>query len=175
LAEVERLGRLVEQLLTLARAEEAPAAPQPFDIARLVAERCELWAAVATGSEVWIRSEGTDDGPVFGLALPGALDQILDNLIDNALSVTPAASDIVVSVEPGHSHHRIRVTDSGPGMTPEQMDHAFDRFWRSDTSESGTGLGLAIVRRLAETSGGSASLESSPAGGLAAIVDLPAG
>jgi signal transduction histidine kinase len=175
LAEIERLGRLVEQLLTLARAEGAPIDPEPVDLAQLVAERCGLWAAVASNNAVSIRSEGTDDGPVMGLALPGAFDQILDNLIDNALSASPAGSDIVVTVESGHSHHRIRVADSGPGMTPDQMDHAFERFWRSDTSKSGTGLGLAIVRRLAEASGGSASLEASERAGLTAVVELPAG
>jgi signal transduction histidine kinase len=112
---------------------------------------------------------------VIGLALPGALDQILDNLIDNALSVAPDGSQIVLGVEPGRSHHRVRVTDSGPGMTQEEMQRAFDRFWRSDTSLAGTGLGLAIVRRLAEASGGSAWLEAADGGGLAAVVEVTAG
>jgi signal transduction histidine kinase len=174
LAEVERLGRLVEQLLTLARAEDAPIDPEPVDLAYGVAQRCDLWDAVASGSGVSIRSQGTDDGPVVGLAIPGALDQILDNLIDNALSVSPAGSQIVVSVEPGERQQRLRVTDSGPGMSPEQMEQAFDRFWRSDTSTSGTGLGLAIVRRLAEASGGTATLTDSRAGGVEAVVALPA-
>lgn len=174
LAEVERLGRLVEQLLTLARAEDAPIDPEPVDLAQLVAERCDLWAAVASNNAVSIRSEGADDGPVMGLALPGALDQILDNLIDNALSVSSPDSEIVVSVEPDLTGHRVRVTDSGPGMTREQMEQAFDRFWRSDTSKSGTGLGLAIVRRLAEASGGTASLEATEGGGLTAVVRVPA-
>jgi signal transduction histidine kinase len=173
LVEVERLGRLVEQLLTLARAEDAPIDPEPVDLAHLVAERCDLWAAVASSSEVAIRSEGTDHGPVMGLALPGAVDQILDNLIDNAVSVSPAGADVVVSVEPGLAGHRVRVTDSGPGMTNEQMEQAFDRFWRSDTSKSGTGLGLTIVRRLAEASGGTASLEAAEGGGLEAVVMVP--
>lgn len=175
LAEVERLGRLVEQLLTLARAEDAPIDPEPVDIAQLVADRCDLWNAVASGSDVSIRGVGTNEGPVIGLSLPGALDQILDNLIDNAISASPAGSEIVVKVERGDSNHRVRVTDSGPGMTRDQMERAFDRFWRSDTSTSGTGLGLAVVRRLAEASGGSVTLEAAGPKGLAAIVELSAG
>ncbi|MDH3248263.1 MAG: ATP-binding protein [Acidimicrobiia bacterium] len=175
LAEVERLGRLVEQLLTLARAEDAPIEPEPVDLTELVAERGDLWAAVAAEHGISISCHGTHDGPVMGLALPGALDQILDNLIDNALSVAPDGSQIVVGVEPGRSRHRVRVTDSGPGMTEEEMQRAFDRFWRSDTSTAGTGLGLAIVRRLAEASGGSAWLEAADGGGLAAVVEVTAG
>jgi signal transduction histidine kinase len=173
LAEVDRLARLVEQLLTLARAEDAPLSAEPIDLAEGVSVRCDLWTGVASEKGVTVRSQGAEDGAVIGLALPGAVDQILDNLIDNALSVSQGGSEIVVSLERGPTTHRLRVIDSGPGMAPDQMDRAFDRFWRSDASRSGTGLGLAIVRRLAEASGGTARLEPSGTGGLTAVVEFP--
>jgi signal transduction histidine kinase len=71
---------------------------------------------------------------------------------------------------------RVSVTDTGPGMSPEERAHAFDRFWRATTSApgGGTGLGLAIVRRLVEGAGGSVRLEEGPGGrGLRAVVALP--
>lgn len=175
LTEVERLGRLVEQLLVLARAEDAPAVPEMVDLAQRVTERCDLWTAVASESGVSIRSRGAGNGHVAASAVPGAVDQILDNLIDNALSVSPEGSVIEVRLEPGRAHHTVRVLDSGPGMTTAQLERAFDRFWRGGTTGAGTGLGLAIVRRLAEASGGGAELRPAQTGGLEAVVTIPAG
>jgi signal transduction histidine kinase len=175
LTEIDRLGRLVEQLLVLARAEDSPPIPEVVDLGERVTERCDLWTAVAAERGVSIRSHGVSNGPVSGLAVPDAIDQILDNLIDNALSASPEGSEIEVRLERGAVHHTVRIIDSGPGMTPEQMDRAFDRFWRSDTTRAGTGLGLAIVRRLAEASAGSAQLERARSGGLEAVVTIPAG
>ncbi len=175
LTEVERLGRLVSQLLVLARAEDAPAVPEVVDLAERVTERCELWTAVGAERSISIRSDGTGNGPVLASAMPGSVDQILDNLIDNALSVSPEGSTVEVRLEPGQVYHTVRVIDSGPGMSPEDLERAFDRFWRSDTTRAGTGLGLAIVRQLTEASGGNAQLRRAETGSLEASITIPAG
>lgn len=173
LAEVDRLNRLAEQLLALARAEDADVEPDRIDLARLVADRCELWTAVAAERGVSIRNQGTTGGPIEARAIPGAVDQILDNLLDNALSVSPEGSQIEVSLQPGEHQHRITITDSGPGMSPADLERAFDRFWQGDSARRGTGIGLAVVRQLAEASGGTASLEAARGGGLVATVTFP--
>ncbi len=173
LDEVDRLGRLVDQLLALARSEGAPVPAQPVDLAERIRERCELWSALADERGVAVVFEGCD-GPVMGLALPGAVDQMLDNLIDNALAVSPEGSDLMIRLESGDPSHRIHVIDSGPGMSEEERNQAFDRFWRSDTARPGTGLGLAIVRQLAIASGGTAELFPAPSGGVDAVITLNA-
>jgi signal transduction histidine kinase len=93
-------------------------------------------------------------------AIDGALEQIIDNYIDNALGVAPENSVITVAVSRDSSHVTIDVIDEGPGLTDEQRVRAFERFWRGPHTENapGTGLGLAIVRQLAVASGGTTEL-----------------
>lgn len=153
---------------------QATAEGRHSDANERVTERCDLWTAVASERGVEIRGHGADTGRVIASVVPGSVDQMLDNLIDNALSVSPEGSQIEVRLEPGQAHHTVRVIDSGPGMTPEQMERSFDRFWRGDTSRAGTGLGLAIVRRLAEASGGGAHLARAETGGVEATITVPA-
>ena len=173
LAEVDRLNRLVEQLLALARAEDADVELEQIDLARLVSDRCELWTAVAAERGVSIRSQGMPDGPVEARVIAGAVDQILDNLLDNALSVSPEGAQIEVALHPGERHHRVTIADSGPGMSQADLERAFDRFWQGDSARRGTGIGLAVVRQLAEASGGTASLNAGPGGGVIAVVTFP--
>lgn len=173
LAEVHRLGRLVDQLLALARMDGDAPEPEVLDLSAAVEARCELWRPTAEEREVGIVAEGTSQAAP-ATVMPGAVDQILDNLIDNALAVSPPGTDIHVSVVHGADMHTLHVVDSGPGMDAGQRARAFERFWRDDTSRDGTGLGLAIVQRLAESSGGSAELQEAGTGGLDATVVLPA-
>jgi signal transduction histidine kinase len=108
------------------------------------------------------------------LAVPGALEQIIDNYIDNALNAGTAGNEITVSASADKGWVTVHVTDRGPGMPADQLQHAFDRFWRSSSASSdGSGLGLAIVRQLAEASGGEVGLANRPGGGLDASVRLP--
>jgi len=106
----------------------------------------------------------------------GGLEQIIDNFIDNAMSVAPQGSEIRVEVIADDGHVQIDVSDRGPGLTDEQRDFAFDRFWRgpASTGVNGSGLGLAIVRQLAVASGGEAELLGNPGGGIRARVRLVA-
>ena len=99
---------------------------------------------------------------------PGRLDQVLDNLLSNALDVAPRGTAVRVSARPMGARVELEVRDSGPGMTPDQRARAFDRFWRSSGSrrtDRGFGLGLPIVRRIVLADGGDVRLEDAPAVG----------
>ena len=112
---------------------------------------------------------------VYGV--PGAIEQILDNLISNALDAVPDDTEVVVRAHPTAEVVDLHVIDQGPGMDADTRAHAFERFWRPDAGSSsasdGFGLGLAIVARLAARSGGAARLEPAPGGvGLDVVVTL---
>ena len=170
--EVERLQRLVEGLLMLARADSGTVATEVIDIEAMVAERAAVWEPLADERDVTIHTGRVD--AISARAVPGALEQIIDNYIDNALNAGAAGNEITLSAVADDGVATIRVADRGPGMATDQLHHAFDRFWRaSSTTTGGSGLGLAIVRQLAEASGGSVSLANREGGGLEAIVRLP--
>ncbi|MCU0261598.1 MAG: HAMP domain-containing histidine kinase, partial [Ilumatobacteraceae bacterium] len=169
--ETDRLTALVGDLLQLARADEHPP-PVPVDLGLLVSERVDTWSAVADSVGVGIRAE-LPDGTLVVTAVPGAIEQILDNLLDNALKVAPPGSAVVVGVEAGTDRHVLHVADEGPGMTDQDKARAVTRFWRGSTTTQGSGLGLAIVDALATASGGSLSLGDASGGGLEARVALP--
>jgi signal transduction histidine kinase len=108
------------------------------------------------------------------LATPGALEQVLDNLVSNAIAVSPRGSTIAVEAHADADGIELHVVDQGPGMTAEQRARAFDRFWRAGPPGSGTGLGLAIVHRLVSADGGTIELREPPGGGLDAAIRLRA-
>jgi signal transduction histidine kinase len=92
--------------------------------------------------------------------VPGAAEQIIDNLIDNALAFSPPGTTVDVSVAPagGTDAVDLHVLDEGPGMSAEDCTRAFDRFWRGRSDTGGSGLGLAIIAKLARASGATAEL-----------------
>jgi len=104
-------------------------------------------------------------------ASPERLSQIIDNLLSNAFEAAPAHSTVTVAVRTGRQRTELRVRDQGPGMTAEEREHAFDRFWRS--REGGSGLGLAIVRRLVQIDDGDVELRDVEGGGLEVLVRVP--
>ena len=106
------------------------------------------------------------------IAVPNAVEQIVDNYIDNSLSVSPEGSIIEVQIRASESSAELHVLDQGPGLSPEDCVRAFDRFWRANSDRHGSGLGLAIVAQLARASGGKAELTPRPNGGLDASVSL---
>ena len=170
-AETGRLARLVDGLLTLARAEAAPSRREVLDLAAVVADRQAAWTPLAAEQDVALTVHPTSAAAVW--AVPGALEQVLDNLLANALRVAPAGSRIQLAIRKVGGWVELHVTDQGPGMPADQRERAFDRFWRGPASErDGTGLGLAIVRQLLEASGGTAELRPSPDGGLDAVAHL---
>ena len=165
LAEAERLAALVDELLALARADASGGAREQVALADVVAGRVEAWRPLA--AERGVRLEASRDG---GVVYAGAarVEQVLDNLLSNALAVAPAGTAVAVSASSGELH----VVDEGPGLTPEQRERAFDRFWRAG-SGPGSGLGLAIARRLVELDGGEIELREAPGGGVDAVVRYP--
>jgi signal transduction histidine kinase len=170
--EITRLSTLVTDLLQLARADRHDA-PTPHDLAVLATDRVDTWSALADTTQVNV-TINTERDSVSAAAVPGAIEQILDNLLDNAIGVAPTGSTVTVTVIAGVTTHRLVVTDQGPGLSDTDKERATRRFWRGDTSRPGTGLGLAIAESLARASGGSLSLADASGGGLAVTVDLPA-
>ncbi|HEX5586165.1 MAG TPA: ATP-binding protein [Acidimicrobiia bacterium] len=168
LAEVERLSRLVDALLALARAEQARSVPVPVSLDDVVAGRCEAWDAFA--AERHVRVESVVTGNPWALATPGRLEQVVDNLLNNALEVAPQGSAVRLTASAGIDRVTLVVSDEGPGMTPEERARAFDRFWQSgvarrDGRPNGHfGLGLAIVRELVVGDGGDVTLEPAHVG-----------
>jgi signal transduction histidine kinase len=164
LEEVERLSRLVAGLLALARAEVSPV--EPVDLAKLVDDRIQAWSALAAEQGVKLEAN------VTGTALVGAdrLGQALENLLSNALTVSPHGGTVSIS----GSAVELHVIDQGPGLNDEERERAFDRFWRGGKSGTGSGLGLAIVKRLVEIDGGTVELRAAPEGGLDAVIHLHA-
>jgi signal transduction histidine kinase len=168
LSEVARLGRMVDGLLAVAKAENATPSIVPVSVDQVIAERVTAWSPVADEQGVALRADSPS--AVRAAIGEGYLEQILDNLIANAIEATAAGDRITVSAAQTARGARVTVTDTGPGMSQAEMDRAFLRF--ASTSPHGSGLGLAIVYRLAAVGGGAAALSQTPGGGLTVTVDL---
>ncbi len=174
LAEARRLSRLVDGLLALARAEDAARATNEIAVGPLVHTRLDVWNVVAVERGVSLLAEVAD---IRVRSAPGRLEQVLDNLLSNALDVAPPGTAVHVAAWTDDEGVVLEVRDAGPGMSPEQQARAFDRFWRADPARKdrgGSGLGLAIVRRLVTADGGTVSLGIAPEGGLAVTLRLVA-
>lgn len=168
--EIERLSTLVSDLLRLARAEEHPPV-ELIDAGQVVSNRVEIWSALAAEQDVGLEYHGPTD-QVWVRVIPGAVEQILDNTIDNALRLTPSGSAVEIELRPGPTT-KIEICDHGPGLSDDDKVRAIQRFWRGESSTAGTGLGLAIARSLAEGSNGTLELDDTPGGGLTLVVELP--
>ena len=156
--EIDRLQEMIEQLLALSRLEGGSAATVTVNASVIVRNRIEVWESLAAERHITFTVRGLDSSPC--VALEGALEQIVDNYIDNALTAAPDNSTITIEVHRVQRHIHVDVIDEGPGLSEEKRALAFERFWRGSTTENapGTGLGLAIVRQLAVASGGVAEL-----------------
>lgn len=173
LVDVERLTRLVEDLLLLARADadtRGPTRPSRFDAAELVAEV----AAGRSAGRVPLRVVPGPPAPV--LADREELRRAVQNLLDNADRHAATAVEVAVAVQDGRV--RFEVRDDGPGLPPAERERVFERFARRDDARSrdvgGTGLGLPITRELVTRAGGTvALLDGRPPWSLTALVELP--
>lgn len=176
-AEVDRLASLVGDLLLLARTEaqrggERPAETTAVDVDAIVEDRVATWALLGQERDVVVAADRPDHD-VTATARAGALEQVLDNLLANAIRVAPVGSEVVVAVRDEGETVRLTVADRGPGLSAEQRERAFERFWRApDAASGGSGLGLAIVRELVRASGGDVALHPREGGGLVAEVRL---
>jgi signal transduction histidine kinase len=174
LAEVARLSRLVDGLLELARAERtgASATAGAVDLRTVLAERAEAWGPVADDEGVTIEVTGESTS---ARATPDRLAQVVDNLLANAIEASPDGAAVTLQATTGPAGPELHVADRGPGLSDEERERAFHRFWshRSAGRLGGSGLGLAIVRKLVEADGGTVELRARPGGGLDAVVALP--
>jgi signal transduction histidine kinase len=172
LTEVERLSQLVDQLLALARADGAGLTPATtIDLSSVIDERAEFWAALADEQAVELIPGSSPS--VLARAAQGRIEQVVDNLIENALEACDAGGTVTITCKSDGAWAELRIEDDGPGLTAHQRDRAFDRFWRAQSSGEGSGLGLAIVDRLVALDAGTVELAASARGGVAAIVRLP--
>jgi two-component system OmpR family sensor kinase len=166
------MGSLVEDLLLLARLDEGrPIDRVPVDLSAVVRD---VVADVLTGAPT--REIALYVPPsVVVVSDEASLRQICVNLIGNAVRHTPQGADVVVRVLMNTDSVLIEVEDSGPGMTPDEVSRAFDRFWQADPSRTGTGsgLGLAIVHSMVDAIGGKVSLVSEPTKGTRVVVIIP--
>lgn len=172
-AETDRLERLVGDLLDLARLGQAEfrAERRPVDLAALAQRARQRFAAAAAERDVAIEIAASPGASA--LADHDRLLQVVSNLTENALRVTPPGGTITLTAEPGS----FSVADSGPGIDPADLPHAFERFYlhrrAGGDGGRGSGLGLAIVAELAAAMGGRASVTSRPGQGARFRLELP--
>ena len=172
--ETTRMEQLVADLLLLARLDEGrPMEQRSVDLVALCAEA--VHTASTVGPEWPVTFEATRPIEVMGDAT--SLRQVVDNLLGNVRAHTPAGTSAQVRVDGDETGARITVTDNGPGMEPDQAEHVFERFYRSDPSRSrthgGAGLGLSIVSAIVAAHGGTVSAQSRVGEGTTFIVHLP--
>jgi len=176
LEECERLTRLTDQLLALAREDAGVSPPQrdPLDLAVLVGGVAETMRPLAESRGV---SLGRCLAPVLVHGDDVRLRQVFYNLLDNAIKHTSPGGEVEVRVEARGGNALITVRDNGEGIPPEHLPHVFDRFYRVDRARSremgGTGLGLSIAQSIVAAHGGRIGLESAPGRGTTCTVTLP--
>jgi two-component system, OmpR family, sensor histidine kinase BaeS len=174
LDETRILGRLIEDLRTLALSEAGTLTlhTEPTDPDVLVSEVVRSFEPAAAAAQVELMAAIDGDLPIIEID-PVRIREVLANLLTNALRHTPAGGRVTVAgaVDDGR-WVRLEVRDTGRGIDPAILPHAFDRFVKGDDSR-GSGLGLAIARQLVVAHGGEISAESVPGGGTAIRVRLP--
>ncbi|MFE7872847.1 ATP-binding protein [Micromonospora humida] len=185
LTDTERLGRLVDDLLLLARLDEEPAhqvdhlrAAEPVELGALLTEVAARWPGPTAGTGPAVVGAGSAvppevtvvavAGAVWTVGVPDELRRVLGNLVDNA--VRHARTRVVLAVEPAAdgAYHLVTVTDDGPGIPVADRERVFRRFARLDEGRArdagGAGLGLAIVRELVRRGGGTITLDDAHPG-----------
>ncbi|WET81854.1 HAMP domain-containing sensor histidine kinase [Amycolatopsis sp. QT-25] len=175
MVDADRLYRLVDDLLSMAKAEGSGNELVPVVVGDLVDQRVEDWSVVFESRDVVLAAEPTDE-TMRVLLPPDGLTVVLDSLLDNALKFSEPGTEVKVSVRSAGDRVTIAVRDHGPGLRSEDLDRATDRFWRGARHQNvqGSGLGLAIVREIVTRSDGTLALESPEDGGLLASVTFPA-
>ena len=178
LAQVERLGRLVDQLLDLSRLEsgEVPLRIEALPLQPLVDDLISEIDVALPGRGVLVRNDVPADLPALS-ADRERVHQVLFNLVDNAVRFTPVGGSVTISARRRNGSVEVAVADTGAGIEAEHLPRLFERFYRADAArtrgEGGTGIGLAIARSVVEAHGGRISAESEPGRGSVFTFDLP--
>ena len=180
LEEIDKLTRLIDQLLTLARAEagDIHTAHVPVDLGSLAASALEQLELVAQDQGILLTAELNGRLVVQGDAQ--WLERLLLNLVDNALKFTPRGGSAIVRLARDGEFAVMRVTDTGVGISPDVLPHIFERFFQADQARSqskagvrGAGLGLSLVKWIVDQHNGTIRVESRPGEGSTFTVRLP--
>ncbi len=172
----DRMDRMVRDLLELSRVQGARIrlSTEPVDLSRLAADAVERMQTLARGHRLTVAG-----------AIPGALvladreriDQVLVNLLDNAIKFSPRGGDIVVRVEPGGQEVVLSIADRGIGIPPERQGRVFERFYQAHAGElptpGGMGVGLFLAREILEMHAGRIGFESAKGEGTTFFLALP--
>ena len=196
-AEADRMGRLVSDLLTLARSDSISQSgrirvngyrkdgdkKKSVDLDSLLLEVFRQYQPVGENGNAETRKQGPrlslqHIAPAKVYADADQLKQVLVALMDNALKYTPYEGTVSLSLTTSGNSAVVKVSDTGIGISPEDLPHIFERFYRADQSRShdrgGSGLGLAIVESIVQEHQGSIEVESTPGKGSTFILKLPA-
>ena len=190
LEETRHLARLVDDLRTLSLAEsgQLPMVQTPVAVQDLLSDVVVSFEGQAEVKGIELRvaggewrvtgTAGADDHALLIEADAGRLNQVLSNLVVNALRHTPAGGTITLTANRQDNFARITVTDTGEGIAAEDLPFLFDRFWRGDRARThstgvGSGLGLAIARQLVQAHGGQITVQSEVGRGTTFTIDLP--
>ncbi len=174
------LKRLITDLrdVSLAQAGQLQLHRQAIDLPRVVRETIEALAPLADERGVVLRMEIATGLPALD-ADPDRMRQIAQNLVENALQHTPSGGEVRITLGVDDESLTFVVADTGGGISPDDLPHIFEHFYRADRSRArtsgGTGLGLAIVKSLVEAHGGRITVESTPGRGSTFTVTLPRG
>jgi heavy metal sensor kinase len=177
LAQFEKLSRMFNQLLLLARAEagELQLAARNVDLAELVRFLIEQMTPIAEDKNISLHVQDDNVGQVIGDS--EWMERIVVNLLDNAIKFTPSGGRVTVTLSARGSQAALEVRDTGIGIPAQAIPHIFDRFFRADSSRSadvpGVGLGLTLVKWAVEAQGGSIQVESAPDAGSCFTVLMP--
>jgi signal transduction histidine kinase len=182
LAQINQMSEMVENLLTLARADEgrAPLALEQADLRDVLGDVAETAGMLGESAGISV----TTEMPPVPVRLPvdrHRVREMLLNLVTNAIKYTPHGGTVALSLTEDADSIVFAVRDSGIGIAPGDLPHIFERFWRADPARSrtgdrpGTGLGLAITKWIAEAHGGSITVQSRPGRGTVFVVRLPKG
>ncbi|MBT8197677.1 MAG: HAMP domain-containing histidine kinase [Acidimicrobiia bacterium] len=172
LDEVRVMERLLEDLKTLSLAEAGPLAlhPEPTDLGDLAGDVADAHRRIADAHGVVVDVQAP---PMPGMLIdPVRIREVIANLVVNALNAMPDGGSLRLRVEDQGSSALITVSDTGVGLTDDEVEWVFDRFHKGSTSK-GTGLGLTISRDLVEAHGGIISMDSEPGAGTTVSVALP--
>lgn len=172
--ESKRMIRQVNEILEFSRMQsgQVKMAKEPVDIRELLTHCQEIFELRLEEKKITLKNEMEASGVVTGDA--DHLEDVFNNLLDNAIKNTPQYGEIRIITRPGENHSlNIIIADSGPGIPPEQIPYVFDRFQQSSGLRSGFGLGLAIAREIVFNHGGRITVASNPGEGTQFTVTLP--
>jgi heavy metal sensor kinase len=177
LEEIDRMTKIVENLLTIARLDSGTDIMdrREVDLGQLVQWTVGQMHLIAEEKQIAMRCRLSETAII--LADPGRVKQVLVNLLDNAIKYTPAGGEVLLATAISHKMAILEVSDNGIGIPPESLPHVFDRFYRSDRARTrgsgGTGLGLSIVQAICNAHDGSVRIQSVEGVGTTLRVEFP--